>query len=108
MPGELGAFEITGDPLVLAKEDLLVHLLEIEGEVECTPHARILELVATAIEDEGLHHAGAEDVEFLEQDALFIARRKIIASRPVQRAVLNAPIDLIALEGFECDRRIAE
>ena len=44
--GKLGALEIAVDALVLAEEELLVHLLEIEGEVEGAAHARVLELVA--------------------------------------------------------------
>ena len=55
--GELGALEIAGDALVLAEEELLVHLLEIEGEVERAAHARVLELVAPGVEGEGLHDA---------------------------------------------------
>ena len=40
--GELGALEIAGDALVLAEEHLLVHLLEIEREVERAAHPRVL------------------------------------------------------------------
>ena len=42
--GKLGALEIAGDALVLAEEDLLVHLLEVEREIESAAHPRILEL----------------------------------------------------------------
>jgi len=35
--------------LVLAEEDLLVHLLEVEHEIERTPQARILELIAAGV-----------------------------------------------------------
>ena len=42
---QLGAIEIAADALVLVKENLLVHLLEIEREIERAAHPRIPELV---------------------------------------------------------------
>ena len=42
--GKFSAFEVAGDALVLTEEDLLVHLLEIERQIEGAAHARILEL----------------------------------------------------------------
>ena len=71
---QLRALEIAVDALVLAEEDLLVHLLEIEREVEGAAHARILELVAPAdVERERLHAAGGVDREFLQHHALVLA-----------------------------------
>ena len=103
--GELGAVEIAVDALVLAEEDLLVHLLEIEGEVERAPHARVLELVAPRVEGEGLHDSPIAHRKLLEQDALFLDRREIVGRRPVLGAVLGAPVELVGLERFERDRR---
>ena len=106
--GKLGALEIAGDAPVLAEEDLLVHLLEIECEVEGAAHARILEFFAACVEDEGLHQAEIVDREFLEDDALVVDRGEVIGGRPVLGAVLGAPIDRVGLEAFERDRRVAE
>ena len=101
--GELGALEIAGDALVLAEEDLLVHLLEIEREVEGAAHARVLELVAADVEGESLHDAEIADREFFHHHALVAHGREIVGGRPVLGAVLGAPVDLIALEGLERD-----
>ncbi len=106
--GKLGAFEIAGDAFVLAVENLLVHLLEIESVVEGQPHPRILEFVAADVESEGLHHAGTADRKFLEQDALVADGREVVSGGPILGAVLGAPIDRIGLEGFKRHRRVAE
>ena len=92
---KLGAFEIAGDALVLAEENLLVHLLEIERVIEGEPHARILEFVAADVEGEGLHDADIVDREFLEDDALVLDRREIVGGGPVLGAVLGAPVDRV-------------
>ena len=43
---KLGAFEIARDARVLPEEELLVHLFEIEGEVERLTHPRVVEEIA--------------------------------------------------------------
>ena len=106
--GEIGAFEIAGDALVLSEEDLLVHLLEIERIVEGKPDARVLELVAADVEGEGLHHADIADRKFLEDDALVGDRREIIGGGPVLGAVLGAPVDGVGLERLDGDGGVAE
>src|SRR6185369_3692632 len=106
--GKLRTFEIAPNTLVLIGKELAVHLLEIEYEVEGAANAWILELVATNIEGESLHDADVADGEFLADDALFPHGRKIIRSRPVLGAVLDAPVDLVALECLECDGRVAK
>ena len=105
---QFGALEIAGDALVLAEENLLVHLLEVEGEVEGAAHARVLELVAPDVEGEGLHHADIADREFFQHHLLVAHGREIVGGRPVLGAVLGAPIDLVALERFQRDGGIAE
>ena len=105
---KLGAFEIAGDALVLAEENLLVHLLEIERVVEGEAHARILEFGAADVEGEGLHHADIADRKFLEHDALVGDRREIVGGGPVLGAVLGAPVDRVGLERFERDRGVAK
>ncbi len=82
---KLGAVEIAGDALVLAEEDLLVHLLEVERIVQRATNARILELVAANVEREALHDARRAIEEFFEDDALLGHRRKVIGRRPVLR-----------------------
>ena len=57
-------------------EQLLVHLLEVEGVVEGPAQPRVLELVAAQIEHEALHPAGIVDREFFLDDALFATAGK--------------------------------
>src|SRR5262249_19309047 len=106
--GELGAVEIARDAAILAVEDLLVHLLEIEREVERAAQARVLELVAPDVEGERLHHPAAAHRKFLDDDAFVARRGKIVGGRPVLGTVLGPPVDLIALERLERDSGIPE
>ena len=46
--------------------------------------------------------------ELFEQHALVLDRRKIVAGCPVLGDGLHAPIDLVSLERFKCDRGITE
>ena len=55
---EFSAVEITFDALVLIEENLLVHFLEVECEIQRAAHPRIGELVAADIQRERLHAAG--------------------------------------------------
>src|SRR5262249_40948713 len=102
------AVEVAADALVLAVEDLLVELLEIEREVERPADPRVLELVAPRVQHEALHDAAVADREFLLDHALGFGRREIVADRPVLRAVLRAPVDLVGLERLEGDGGVAE
>src|SRR6516162_3220871 len=86
--GELGAFEVAGDTLVLIVENLLVHFFEIERAIESKPQPRVLEFWPPDIERERLHHAGIANRELLEQDALVRNRREIVSRGPVLGAVL--------------------
>ena len=105
---EFGALEIARNASVLAEKDLLVHLFEIEREVEGAAHARVLEFVAPDIEGEGLHRPEIADRKFLQHDFLVLHGGEIVGGRPVLGAVLGAPIDLVALESFQRDGGIAE
>src|SRR5512136_967197 len=71
---EFGAFEIAGGALILPKEDLLVHLLEVECIVEGKPNPRILEFVTTQVEGECLHHTDVIDWKLFEDYAFLIHR----------------------------------
>ena len=106
--GELGALEVAIDPPVLAEEELLVHLLEVEGEIERAPHPRVLELVAPRVEGEGPHQPPVALGELLEDDPLVGDRGKIVARGPGLGAVLDAPVRMVGLEGFHRDRRVAK
>ena len=55
---QFSAVEITADALVLIEENLLVHFLEIECEIQRPAHPRIRELLAANIHRERLHAAG--------------------------------------------------
>ena len=105
---EVRAFEIAGDAFVLAEEDLLVHLLEIERVIEGKPHARIMEFLAPDIEGEGLHHADVFDGKFLEDDEPVGDRREVVGGGPVLGAVLDAPVDRVGLERLQRDGAVAE
>ena len=105
---ELGALEIAADAGVLPEEELLVHLLEIERVVERAAHPRIAELGAPGVEDERLHAARVADREFFQDHALLGARREVVTRRPVERRVLGAPVDIVALERFQRDGGVAE
>src|SRR3984893_2182978 len=106
--GQLGALEIAADPPVLTEEELLVHLLEVEGEIERASHPRILELVAPRIEGERPHDPPIALGEFLEDDPLVVDRGEIVSRGPVLDTVLGAPVHLVGLEGFQCDRRVTK
>ena len=105
---QFGALKIAGDALILAEEDLLVHLLEIERVIEGEPHPRILEFAAADVEGESLHHAEIVDRKFLEDHAFLIDRGEVVSRGPVLGAVLVAPIDGVALERLERDRAVAK
>ena len=105
---QFGALEITGYAFVLAEENRPVHFLEVESEVEGAAHARVLELVAPDVERERLHDAEISDRKFLQHHALVAHGGEIVGRRPVLGAVLGAPIHLVALEGFQGHRGIAE
>ena len=87
---------------------MLVHLFEIEGEIECKPQARILELVAADIECKGLHDPQAALRKLLEQHSLVLDGGEIVGRRPVLRDVLGTPIDLVGLECLERNCGIAK
>src|SRR5262245_64536103 len=106
--GKLSAVEIAVDARVLTEEDLLVHLLEVEREVERPAHARVLELLAAGIEGERLHDPAVALGEFLEEDALVLDGGEVVSGRPVLGAVLRPPVDMIGLEGLDGDRGVAE
>ena len=106
--GQLGALEVAVDPPVLTEEELLVHLLEIEGEIERASHPRILELVAPRVEGEGPHDPPVALGEFLEDDPLLLDRGKIVSRGPVLGTVLGAPVRMVGLEGFQCDRWVTK
>src|SRR6185437_8869784 len=86
----------------------LVHLLEVESEIESTAYQRVLEFVAPDIEGERLHHTEIANRKLFKNDALFPHGGKVISGRPALGAVLGAPVDLIGLEGFERDSGVAE
>jgi hypothetical protein len=92
----------------LAEEELLVHLLEVEGEVERASHPRVLELVAPRVEGEGPHQPPVALGEFLEHHPLVVDRGKIVGHGPGLGAVLDAPVRMVGLEGFQCHGRIAK
>ena len=106
---KLGALEVAVDALVLAIEQLLVHLLEIERVVECPAQPRILELIAAQIEHEALHPAGIVDREFLLD-------RRAFRSRPENHTGVahclaefsRDPVGLVGLEGFQRHQVVAE
>ena len=106
--GQFGALEVTVDPLVLTEEELSVHLLEVEGEVERASHPRIIELIAPRVEGEGPHDPPVALWEFPEDNPLLLDRRKIISRSPVLGTVLGAPVRVVGLEGFQCDRRVTK
>src|ERR1700722_12576827 len=93
--------EIAADARVLPKEQLLVHLLEVEREIECAAQARIPKLLTAQVENESLHPTGIVDRELFLDRPFFGHRRKIVGRRPLLSRVLRDPIDLIGLEGFE-------
>ncbi len=74
--------EIAADALVLAEEDLLVHLLEVERVVQRAAHAGILELGAAQVRHEGLHDARAAVGELLQDHALLGHGREIVGASP--------------------------
>src|SRR5262245_54566008 len=106
--GKLSAVEIAVDARVLTEEDLLVHLFEVEREVERPAYARVLELLAAGIEGERLHDPAVALEKFLEDDALVLDGGELVGGRPVLGAVLRAPVDVIGLEGLDGDRGVAE
>ena len=108
MAARFRAFEIAGDAFVLAEEDLLVHLLEIERVIEGKPHARIMEFLAPDIEGEGLHHADVFDGKFLKEDEPVGDRREVVGGGPVLGAVLDAPVDRVGLERLQRHGAVAE
>ncbi len=55
--GQLGAVEIAADAVILIEENLLVHLLEIECEIQRAADPRIPEFVAADVQGERLHDA---------------------------------------------------
>lgn len=106
--GKLGALEVAADAAVLPIEQLLVHLLEIEGIVERAADALVLEHLAADVEHERLHAAGVVDLELFLQHTLLGRRREVVGRRPLLRRVFIDPVGLVGLEGFERDRVVAE
>src|SRR5262245_55782100 len=106
--GQFGALEVAVDPPVLTKEKLPVHLLEIEGEIERASNPRILKLVASRVEGEGPHDSSVALGEFAEDDPLLLDRRNIVRHGPVLGTVLGAPVRMVGLEGFQCERRVTK
>src|SRR3978361_1036672 len=92
----------------MIKEDLLVHLLEVESEIQCAADAGILEFFTPDVERECLHNSGAAIWKFLQQHAFFADGWKIIGGGPVLGAVFRAPIDLVAFEGLESNQRVSK
>src|SRR5262249_41816651 len=106
--GQLRALEIAVDATIQSVRQLLVHLLEIVGEVESPPHPRVLELVAADVERIALHEALIVDRKLVLQDASFLDRREVIGSHPILGTVLVTKVELVALECLERDGQIAE
>src|SRR5262249_55620006 len=107
--GELKALEIAAVAVILAEEELLVDLLEIEREVEGPAQPGIGELRPPRVEDIGLHAAGGADRKLLLDHAAVLDRgNAVIGGGPVLGAVLGAPIDRAGLERLDRHRRIAE
>ena len=55
-----------------------------------------------------MHDAAVALRKFLQQDPLFVDRRKVVGSRPVLGDVLGAPIEMVGFERLEPHRRVAE
>src|SRR5262245_25926434 len=106
--GQFGALEVAVDPPVLTEEELPVHLLEIEGKIERASNPRILKLVASRVEGEGPHDPPVALGEFAEDEPLLLDRRNIVRHGPVLGTVLGAPVRVVGLEGFQCDRRVTK
>src|SRR5262249_26317276 len=106
--GELGAVEVARYPFVLSEENLLVHLLKIEGKIERKPHPRVLELVAPSVEGKSLHDPEAALRKLFAHHAIFLDCRKVVRGRPVLGDVLRAPIELIGLERLQSDIGVAK
>src|SRR5262249_6408112 len=81
---------------------------KIESKIECAPHARIFKFIAPGIEHESLHHAAVTNRKLLAHDALFADSREIVRRGPIFRAVLESPVQLVALEAFERHSQIAK
>src|SRR5208282_3941664 len=96
--------KIAGDAPILAEENLLVHLLEIECVIESEPCPRVLEFATADVEGESLHQAEIVDRKFLKDHAFLVDRWEVVSRGPVLGAVLVAPIDGVALERLERDR----
>src|SRR5581483_10584942 len=92
----------------LSEEQLLVHLLEVEGEIERPAQAGVAEFGAADIERKRLHDPGAADRELFEHHALLGDSGKIVSGRPILGAVLDTPIYLVTLEGFDRHRGVAQ
>src|SRR5262249_6084550 len=93
---------------VLTEKELAIHLLEIERVVESTAHAWILEFVAARIEGERLHDADAARWKLFPHHPSLPYCGEVVGVRPFLSAVFDAPINLVTLEGLECDGGITK
>ena len=67
-----------------------------------------LNLSRRVLKAKRLHDPPTALRKLLEHHALFLDRREIVGRRPVLGAVLGAPVDMVGLERFDRDRRVAE
>ena len=92
----------------MAVENLVVDPFEIQGEIEGASKARVFELVAPDVERERLHDSDIADREFFTDYPLVFECRKCVSGRPILCAVFVKPVELIGLECFEFDARVAK
>ena len=90
--------------------EVLVHVLKVEGIVQRTAHAGVLEQVTAHVGHQRLHDAcGTEAVrQGLADDAPVLHRLEIIAGGPAAGALFLVEIDISRLEGLELCFRIVE
>ena len=94
--------------LILPVEKRLVDAFKIEREIEGATDTLVLELRPAEVEDEGLHDAARALRELLQDDAPLAHCREVVGGGPVAGDVLLPEVELVALEGFEHHRRVAE
>ncbi len=105
---QFGVVEVAGDADVLVVEQVLVDLLEVEGESEGLAHARVLELLAALIEDERLHRRDALERQRFLLDQPFLTASKSYCGGPALGAGLGPEVELAGLEGLEGRHAVAE
>src|SRR5262249_28833178 len=105
---KLSAVEIARNALVLAKENLLVHLLEVECVIEGKPQPGVPELVSPNVEGESLHDSETALRKLLQHDPFVPDRGEVVRGGPVLGDVLRPPIDLIRFERLQRDRGVAK